>query len=106
MAIPKKHGPRVEKFVEIVLGKVVRGESERGFFNKGALDPHYTISLYAVTLLPMYNDGRIEVSGDINGKKIDTFILDNESLVNNTLDNKLVKDIAQAFMTLRIKEVK
>lgn len=106
MALPKKHKERVSKFVEIVLGKVVSGETDRAFFRKGALDSNYTIALYSTGLLPLYNDDRIEITGDVNGKKIDVFILSGASLANNQVDDQLVADITQAFMTLRIKEVK
>lgn len=106
MAIPKKLHERVSKFVGIVLNKVVNDETSRAFFNRGALDGNYTISLYSNGLLPLYNDDRIEVSGDINGKKIDTFILSGQSLANKQVDDQLVKDLTQAFISLRIKEVK
>ncbi|QYN80051.1 putative replication protein [Kosakonia phage Kc263] len=96
----------MSKFVGIVLGKVVSGETERAFFRKGALDSHYTIALYSTGLLPLYNDDRIEITGDINGKKIDVFILPGTALANNQVDDQLVADLTQAFMTLRIKEVK
>ncbi|KAB3419287.1 hypothetical protein F9Z84_07225 [Escherichia coli] len=106
MAIPKKHKERVSKFIQIVLDKVVAGETSRAFYRKGALDGNYTIALYSTGLLPLYNDDRIEVCGDINGKKIDVFILSGESLANNKVDDKLVADLTQAFMSLRIKEIK
>lgn len=106
MALPKKHKERVSKFIQIVLNKVVSGETERAFFRKGALDSNYTIALYSTGLLPLYNDDRIEITGDINGKKIGVFILSGESLANNKVDDQLVADLTQAFMSLRIKELK
>lgn len=106
MAIPKKHIPRVTKFIEIVLGKVVTGEIERCFYRKGALDSNYTIALYSNGLLPLYNDDRIEICGDINGKKIETHILTGEEINARSLDPKLVKSLTEAFAKLRIKETK
>lgn len=106
MAIPKKLQERVSKFIGIVLTKVVNGELSRAFFKRGALDSNYTISLYSNGLLPLYNDDRIEISGDINGKNIGTFIISGASLANQQVDDQLVKDLTQAFASLRIKEVK
>lgn len=106
MAIPKKLKPRVEKFIEIVLTKVLNEELDRSFFKKGMLDSNYSISLYSTGLLPLYNDCRIEVSGAINDKRIEPFILSNDSLVNRKLDSGVVRDVVESFMKLRIKEIK
>jgi len=106
MAIPKKLRPRVEKFIQIVLEQVVTGKVERDFYNRGALDPNYKIALYATALLPLYNDSRIEVIGDVNGKKIPYSILSCDSLSQQRLDPALVKELTDAFMGLRIKEIK
>lgn len=106
MAIPKKHVPRVTKFIEIVLGKVVTGEIDRCFYRKGALDANYTIALYSNGLLPLYNDDRIEICGDINGKKIEMHILTGEELTAKSLSPTLVKSLTEAFTKLRIKEKK
>lgn len=106
MAIPKKLQERVSKFIGIVLTKVVTGELSRAFFKRGALDSNYTITLFSNGLLPLYNDDRIEISGEINGKKIDNFFISGQSLANQQVDDQLVKDLTQAFMSLRIKEIK
>jgi hypothetical protein len=106
MAIPKKHKERVEKFVRIVLEKVVKEEVERIFFRKGKLTDDYAISIYSTGLLPNYNDDTIEVSGDVNGKTIGVFLLPGKSIADHALDDKLVKEIIDAYMTLRIKEIK
>lgn len=106
MALPKKLRPRVEKFIEIVLTKVVTEELDRAFFKKGKLDDNYTIALYSTGLLPLYNDSRIEIKGDINGKQTNISILSCASLTNRTLDKALVKELTEAFMSLRIKEIK
>lgn len=106
MAIPKKHESRLTKFVEIVLAKVVTEEICRNFHRKGKLDDNYTASLYSTGLLPMYNDDRIEVCGDINGKKIDPFFISGASLVSGKLDTNTIRDVVQSFMKLRIKEIK
>lgn len=106
MPLPKKLQPRVEKFVQIVLDKVVSGKVERDFYNRGALDGNYKIALYSTALLPLYNDSRIEVIGDINGKKIPQSILSCDSLSQQRVDPALVKELTEAFMGLRIKEIK
>lgn len=106
MAIPKKLRPRVEQFVNIVLTKVVKGELERSFFKRGKLDNNYTISLYSNGLLPLYNDSRIEVLGSVNDKVIPISILSCASLSSQTLDKGLVDELTEAFMKLRIKEIK
>lgn len=106
MPIPKKHKARVEKFINIVLGKVVSEELDRSFFKKGALDPNYTIALYSTGLLPLYTDSRIEVMGDINGVKTPIAILTCDALSNKRLDKSLVDELTQSFMKLRIKEIK
>lgn len=106
MAIPKSHQPRVEKFIRIVLERVLSGELHRGFFKKGMLDVNYTISLYSTTLLPLYNDERIELKAEINGKATEIFILDNNSLVSQRLDDNLISALVQAIMKLRVKEIK
>lgn len=106
MAIPKSLKPRVEKFINIVLGKVVNEELDRSFFKKGSLSPEYTISLYSTSLLPLYIDGRIEVTGEINGKQIPISILTCDALTNKRIDQSLVNELIDAFMKLRIKEIK
>lgn len=106
MPIPKKLRPRVEQFITIVLGKVVSGELERSFFRRGKLDDNYTISLYSNGLLPLYNDSRIEVLGSINDKETQISILSCASLSTQTLDKGLVDELTEAFMKLRIKEIK
>jgi hypothetical protein len=106
MPVPKKHQPRIEKFVEIVLTKVVTEELDRAFFKKGKLDDNYSIALYSTGLLPLYNDDRIEIAGAINDKRIDPFILSNDSLLKKKVESKLIKDLTEAFMKLRIKEIK
>jgi hypothetical protein len=106
MAIPKKLRPRVEKFIGIVLTKVVNEELDRSFFKKGKLDDNYTIALYSTGLLPLYNDNRIEIGGAINDKRIGLFILSSESLINRKVDDELIKELTEAFMKLRIKEIK
>lgn len=106
MAIAKKHKARIEKFVTIVLELVVNEKTERIFYRKGKLDEALTISIYSEGLLPNYNDDTIEVTGDINGKHIGTFLLSGQSLANHILDKELVKDIVEAYMKLRIKETK
>lgn len=103
MAIPKKHKDRIEKFVRIVLEKVVKEEICRVFFKRGQLDSTYLISIYSGGLLPMFNDDRIEVCGDVNGKKIPSFYISGESLANHKLEDELVKEIVQAYLKLRIK---
>lgn len=103
MAVPKKHKARIEKFVRIVLEKVVSEEIPRVFFRRGQLDEKYQICIYSGGLLPQFNDDRIGVNGDVNGKKIDFFYVSGESLQNNKLDDKLVKDIVEAFLKLRVK---
>lgn len=106
MPIPKSLKPRVEKFITIVLNKVLNGELERGFFKRGTLDPNYTISLYAMTLLPQYTDSRIELCGDINGVKIPISILSCDSLTHKRLDKTLVDELVESYIKLRIKEIK
>lgn len=106
MPVPKKLRPRVEQFITIVLGKVVRGETERCFFKRGKLDNNYTISLYSNGLLPLYNDSRIEILGKINDKEIPISILSCASLSTQTLDKTLIEELTTAFMKLRIKEIK
>ncbi len=106
MAIPKKHAPRVTKFVEIVLGMVVEEKIDRAFHRKGALDSNYQLSLFSTGLLPLYNDDCIEFYAKVNDKKTDMFILSGEDLANRRLDPKLVKSVADAIMKLRIKEIK
>ncbi|AEV89473.1 hypothetical protein OBP_036 [Pseudomonas phage OBP] len=106
MPIPKKHHERIHKFTEICLGKVTREETERVFFLRGRLDNNYTIALYSTGLLPQGNDDTIEISGDCNDKSIGKFYITGESLASHKLDDKLVKDVAQAFIKLKIKEIK
>lgn len=106
MPIPKSLRPRVEKFIGLVLEKVVTEKLDRAFFQRGALDANYQICLYSTGLLPLYNDERIEVLGEINGKTTPISILSSESLKNHTVDPQLVKELADAFMGLRIKEIK
>lgn len=106
MAIPKKHQPRLTKFVEIVLGKVITEEICRNFNRKGKLDDNYTVTLYSTGLLPMYNDDRIEVCGDINDKKIEPFFISGASLAAGKLDKDVIPSVVQSFMKLRIKEIK
>lgn len=106
MAIPKKHKDRVEKFVQIVLGMVVEDKLPRCFCKAGALDSNYRISIYNNQLLPWYNDDRIEFTAQVNDKKTELFTITGESLANNKLDPKLVKDVVSSIMKLRIKEIK
>ena len=106
MAIPKKHLERVTKFVNIVVGMVVSEELDRVFYRKGVLDSNYTISLYSTGLLPMYNDDRIEIRAEVNEKKTDCFFISGKSLADKTIDPTLVKDLTEAIMKLRIKEMK
>lgn len=106
MAIPKKHAPRVKKFVEIVLGMVVKEELPRAFYRKGALDSNYQLAIYNHALLPLYNDDRIEFYADVNGKKTEAFIITGESLSTHILDTKLVDLVSAAIMKIKIKEVK
>lgn len=106
MAIPKKHHPRIVKFTELVLGMVTREETERVFYKAGQLDPNYRISLYSTGLLPQGNDDTIEISGMVNDKKIGLFYISGKSLAEHKLDPKLVKEVSQAFIKLRIKEMK
>lgn len=106
MPIPKKHHERIGKFTELVIGMVTREETERVFYRKGALDSNYQISLYSTGLLPQGNDDTIEISGQINDKKIGLFKLSGESLGNHQIDMKLVKEVTQAFIKLKIKEIK
>lgn len=106
MPIPKAHHPRITKFTEIVLGMVVREETPRVFFKRGVLDSNYSLALYSTGLLPQGNDDTIEISGDCNGKTIGKFLIDGKSLAAHKLDPKLVKDVTQAFIKLKIKEVK
>lgn len=106
MAIPKKHAPRVAKFMEIVIGMVVEEKLERVFYRAGALDGNYRLSLYSLGLLPLYNDDRIEFQAAVNDKKTDTFIISGKDLADKKVDPQLVKDVAAAIMKLRIKEIK
>lgn len=106
MAIPKKHLPRVIKFVEIVLGMVTREELVRVFYKEGTLDANYKISLYSTGLLPQGNDDTIELTGKINDKQIGLFYIKGPDLASHTLDKQLVKDVVDAFSKLRIKEIK
>lgn len=103
MAVPKKHKERIEKFVRLVLEMVVKEEIARLFFKQGNLDVNYKIAIYSKGLLPRYNDDRIEVRGNINGKDIETFFITGESLTNNKLDDILVNDIVEAYLKLRVK---
>lgn len=106
MPIPKKLRSRVEQFITIVLTKVVNEELDRAFFQRGKLDSNYTISLYSTGLLPLYNDNRIEVVGKINDKETPFSILSCASLTNRSIDKALVEELTEAFMKLRIKEIK
>lgn len=106
MAIPKKHLPRVAKFTELVLGLVVREETPRVFYRKGALDANYQISLYSTGLLPQGNDDTIEISGKVNDKEIGKFYIKGSDIASHTVDKQLVKDVTDAFAKIRIKEMK
>lgn len=106
MAIPKKHLPRVTKFVEIVLGMVVREELARCFNKNGTLDSNYELSIYNNILLPPYNDDRIEFHAKVNDKKIGPFTITGMDLANHKLDPKLVKEVVDGIMKIRIKEKK
>ena len=106
MAIPKKHAPRVEKFVEIVIGMVVEDKLSRAFYRAGDLDKNYRLSLYSTGLLPWYNDDRIEFQAAVNDKKTECFFISGKDLADKKVDPTLVKTVADAIMKLRIKEIK
>lgn len=106
MAIPKSLKARVEKFVTLILTMVVNEELDRGFHKKGKLDPNYEISLYAITLLPAYIDSRIEIKGKINDKEIDLSVITCQSLSDRKVDQRLIAELVDNFMKLRIKEIK
>ena len=88
------------------MGLVVREETPRAFYRKGALDPNYQISLYSTGLLPQGNDDTIEISGKVNDKEIGKFYIKGPDIANHKLDPQLVKDVVDAFAKLRIKEMK
>ncbi|UQT02633.1 hypothetical protein SUREIYA_00340 [Serratia phage vB_SmaM-Sureiya] len=106
MAIPKKHLPRVTKFVEIVLGMVVREELARCFYKRGPLDSNYVLVISNNVLLPPYNDDRIEFFAQVNDKKVGPFTITGEDLAKHNLDPKLVKEVVDGIMKIRIKEMK
>ena len=106
MALPKKHLPRVTKFVEIVLGMVVKEELSRNFYKRGVLDSNYVLTLENNILLPPYNDDCIEFIAEVNDKKAGPFTITGKDLAEHHLDPKLVKEVVQGIMKIRIKEIK
>lgn len=103
MAVPKKHKERIEKFIRIILEHVISEKYPRNFYKTGALDNDYQISISSNGTLPKYNDDRIEINGDINGKKTEIFIIPGAVFITKKVPDDLVNDLTEAFLKLRVK---
>lgn len=104
MVVPKKHKEQLRLFIRNVLKLVVTEELTRAFHKFYHPEPDYLIAIHSTGLLPKYNDDRIEVTGNINGKKLNTFfILPANAFITKKVPDDLVNDLTEAFLKLRIK---